>query len=265
MCREQRERIPPAERSLASQQLIEKDSDRVEIAPVVDLVLRILPPTAPNLLGTHEGGRPKEIPGSRKSHFRAAILLDHLGDPKVQNLQVLALWLAIHQHEVGRFEVAVDDRLGLTALLIEVTMGLLQHGTELVKQRGDPFERELLPLMLLEVLVEASPAHELHLDVAHRVGSLEVVDDHRIGVLKLGHEPSLALEPPPSLIVMGDLGLDQFQGALPVKLEVVNQPDFAHASLADFFEEPVLAEDHQPNSDGRGGQQIPRVPLGRNI
>src|SRR5271157_1386579 len=106
MCREQRERIPPAERSLASQQLIEKDSDRVEITPVVDLVLRILPPTAPNLFGTHEGGRPKEIPGGRKSHLWAAILLDHPGDPKVQNLQVLSLRLALDQHQVRGLEVS---------------------------------------------------------------------------------------------------------------------------------------------------------------
>ena len=72
-------------------------------------------------------------------------------------------------------------------------------------------------------------------------------------MLELGHQLGLALEPPPSLIVLGDLGLDQFEGALPVKLEVVNPPDLAHPSLADLLDEPVLVEDLLPLRDHRGG------------
>ena len=100
------------------------------------------------------------------------------------------------------------------------------------------------PLAFLEDLGEAAAADELHLDVGDRLGAPEVIDGHGVGMVDLGHQPGLALEPPPALLVLGQLGLDQLEGALRLQLEVPDAPDLAHAALADLLDEAVLVEEH---------------------
>src|SRR5262249_1710949 len=95
------------------------------------------------------------------------------------------------------------------------------------------------------------------------MGSLEVVDDHRICVVKLGSQSSFALESAPALVVLGDLRFDQLEGTLPLQHGVLDPPDLTHPTVANFLLEQVFAENQPTFLDGRGWDEVPVIGLVR--
>ena len=192
--------------------------------------------------------------------FRVAVILDHLGDAEVQNLELnlsTLVLLLVNQHQVRGLQVAVDDRLGLARCFVFVTVCILEHRAELVDDLNDHLEREWLARVFLEHLIQAATAHELHLDVAHRAGASEVIDGHGVGVIELGHQSGFALKPGPALVVLGDLGLDQLERAGTVQLDVVHLPDLTHAPFADPFQKTIFVEDDPVHFEDRHRQHVP--------
>ncbi len=270
--RGQQRHLVAAEREGAGQEVVEHHARGIDVAPRVDLLLLVSPfEAAADLLGAHVGRGPDDVLDA--GQLLAALVLDHLGDAEVEHLELdLAGRLRLRsaplgEHQVRGLEVAVDDRLGLAGLLVAVAVRLLEHGAELVEDPSHAVDRQGLARALLEDLFQAPAADELHLDVAHRVGAAEVVDGHGARMIELGHQPGLALEPRPALVVLGDLGLDQLQRAGAVQLDVLDLPDLAHAPDADLLEEPVLAEDDSARLEDRRGEFVPvargAVGLGR--
>ena len=75
----------------------------------------------------------------------------------------------------------------------------------------------------------------------------------------LGHHAGLALEPPPALVVLSELGIDQFQRGLLLERHVFNEPDLTHSTFSQLLLEQVFAEHRLPLLDRRRWQHVPFV------
>ena len=125
-------------------QLIEQHTDRIEVAPAVDAASSFLGDPAPNLFGAHVVRCTEKVALARQ--LGVSLVFGDLGDAEVEHLQVLIGRLAFDQHQVGGLQVAMDDRLGLARLLVDMPVGFLKHRTELVQELGDPGQGQGLTL-----------------------------------------------------------------------------------------------------------------------
>ena len=198
------------------QHLVERDPQRVEIDPMVDL-------QPLDLLRRHVTERSDQ----RAGHGQVALGVPHLGDPEVHHLG-----RPVGQdHDVGRFQVPVDH-----AHLVGVADG----GEDLL---GDPdrFRNGKNPGPVHQAS-ERLPLEELHHQERLARLLLERVDrgDSGVGQPRLG--PGLVLEPLDHLRVLGQLRRHHLESDDPAEVHVLGLVDDAHAAPADDLDHPVAAQ-----------------------
>ena len=217
--------------SLAGEELVEDDPERVDIARGRD-------PPPHHLLGARVVGRHR---GQERRGGRVLLggLGEQLGDAEVENLGHAGRG---HQ-DIGGLQVTVDNEI-----LVQVLHGLA-HG---------PMETEPVPdgkVPLGTIDVERLAGHELHDEVRTPVVRGATVEERRdVRVL----EPRKDLALPAKMAQDGlgsEAGVDQLEGHFTLEDPVVpNRPvDRSHAAVADLAEEPVGPDAHLRGERGVHG------------
>ncbi len=208
-------------------------------------------PLPADLLRRHVVGGPHHR--ARLRHLRRG----EAGEAEIEDLH-LAGRLDV---DVRRLEVAVDDAAGVGEA---EPVAQLHHQVEPPQQRTEG----AAPYRLAEV----QALHELHRHVGESgLVVPEVVDRDDVRVVELGGGLRLALEALAELRVGGERRRDGLDRDEAVEERVVRLEDLAHRTLADPFDDPVLADavqvhhDHPPGpSPGAERQRTcVRIQMGR--
>ncbi len=204
------------ERQPAGQQFVEDDADAVEVAAAVHVL-------AAGLLGAHVAGRADGELGVGGRQVVERGRGQQLGQAEVHHLEQLIGRVRVHDHQVGRLQVAVDDAL---------VVGGLQDFAELIKQPADAGRRQ--PAVGVQQGVEADALDVLHDDAgALRVVDRGVIEGDGVGVLEPRHQQRFAGEAVAEERVGGDVVVHDLDHHLPPQVELARQVDPAHAALAE--------------------------------
>jgi hypothetical protein len=206
------ERDPPRQR------LEEGDPDRVEVGAGVDVLRRA------QVLGGHVGE------GAHLRARRGAELLrsEDLGDPEVGDLgEDLAPVQRLDEH-VGRLQVAVDETAGVGEP--DPGKDLREDGHREVRGEGPPGRDQP---------IERDALHELHDDREVLLVGDEVEDGHDAGVVELGLDDRLGLEPLDHLRVSVELRVEDLDRHRPVETRIRARVHRSHPSLADQIPDEV--------------------------
>ena len=130
--------VSPREGQRFGQQLIEQHAHGIEVAPAVDLPATTLGDAPPDLFGAHVVGSAHDV--ALAGQLGTSLVLDHLGNTKVEHLEILPFGQALDQDQVRGLQVAMDDGLDLAGLLVDMPMSLVEDGTELIQQLGRPLQ-----------------------------------------------------------------------------------------------------------------------------
>jgi hypothetical protein len=148
------------ERHHARQHEVEQDADGVHVDPLVDLL-------AEDLLRREAGRRAEHVLLGDVRRSR-----DELGEPEVEDLDVVGATLPLAQHDVGRLDVAVNDPARVR--LAEALEHLRRDRHEVREAQAGPPTHEA---------VERVAGDVLHHDEGASVDAPEVVDRDDVGVL----------------------------------------------------------------------------------
>ena len=187
-------------------QIVEGGADRVDISTAVDS-----PGVALDLFRRHVGGRPHH--GSRNGHRGPAGVACN---PEIEDIGVDRAVLADVDHDVARFEVAVDHPVGVRRLS---RLCNLLDDLHLVLERQP--EREFF---------QRSALDELHGDVGPALDLADVIDPAHVIVLDPALGPGLALE---SIHLVGVVGPQELEGDRPAQTAVNRQVDAPHGAFAE--------------------------------
>jgi hypothetical protein len=231
-----RHRVRGDERRPPRDELVEDAAEGVQVGARVDGV-------AASLLRREVVRRADDRAGAG----RDAALVAELRDAEVEDLREVLARARLHQHDVARLHVAVDDarvvRLGERAehLLPDL------RGPRLVDRPPIPEHlREVLPRDVLhrevEPVVVGGGAHLAEVEHADRVRVREARDDPRLGEEAL-HRALLARE-----VAAQDLERERLPHP-----DVLRLVDGAHPALADQREEAISVGDHPAREAGRRG------------
>jgi hypothetical protein len=141
----------------------------------------------------------------------------------------------------------VDD--GARVRLVERHARLPHVGHDLVGRQA------LEPLQALRELLAAQELHDHEGHLRRRVDArVEDLDDEL--ALDVGRDAGLALEPGPEVVVVQDVGQHHLERAPPVRLDVDDLVDGAHAARGDAPDDPVPLREERA-VDQRGGHDPP--------
>ena len=135
----------------------------------------------------------------------------------------------LHQHDVRRFDVAVDD-------------ALFVRGREAARDLGGDLDgvvdRERPTLdPRLERLALVIPHGDEHLAIGGLVG---VVNRADVGMVERRGRFGFEHEAFPSVLVAGQIGREELQGDKPIEVRVEGLVDDAHAAATQLFQDPVV-------------------------
>ena len=161
------------------------------------------------------------------------ILVEHLGDPEVEDLEHLAARRAV-QEDVGGLDVAVDD-----ARSVRLRQRSAQRGEDLRAAQGCHGPRAP------DLLVQAVALQQLHhQEGGSAVGDAEVGDGDRVGMLDAAGGDAFALEADQSLRAAAGGGLEHLDRHVVLQLEVAGAVDGPEGAGADERLQSVLACQH---------------------
>ena len=213
------------EREHAGHHLEQQDAERVDVGPVIDVPLALAG------LGRHVLRGPEQD-ACRGLHRRRARRLEHLREPKIEDLDEVRIAQPRHQHDVVGLEIAVDDagdvRRGQRArdLCAHVQR---THGVErglAGEHRGERLTLEIL--------------HDVEVVALGR--DPEVVDLDDVLVADLVDRAGLLEEALHDLLVAGELAVDDLERHLLPDQRVLGEIDHAHPTGADLRDDPVVAD-----------------------
>ena len=239
--REDLDRGLSGEHARAGQEMVGHRSDRIHVAPGVDLGGR------GDDLGRHVERGTQDGVGVGRARVRPAVQV--LDEPKVEDLDEVGLQVPLAQEEIRRLDVAMDE---------PQLVGLPQRATRL-GQEMDHATRRLRPVDLDEFL-QVEPLEVLHRIVEGAVGGPAVVVNHDgVRMSQAGGELRFPLEPLQALAAGAGEELDRRGTAQHGVPSTVHDP---HAPLPQAFLQGVLAQaprfaylSAQPIQNGRDGRR----------
>ena len=191
-------------------------------------------PVSARLLGRHVARRADREPGG---HRRPVA---QLGQPEVEDAQMLLEPRLGAQDQVLRLEIAVNDPLRVR---------VRQAGQQLLGDLEDARERDR-PLQ--HRLAQRPAGDEVH----HQVGrplDAEVDHRHAVGVREAAHRLGLVLEAAEERLLRGDPGVQELHRHRPSQLNALALVDDAHRAGGDLGQDPVPALQHV--ADARVGRR----------
>ena len=175
---------------------------------------------AGRLLGRHVGGRADRDVGAGEGGAGGQIEI--LRDPEVEHLDEVRLVVPVHQHDVGRLQIAVDD-LG--------RVRRLQRARDLRRHQESPLDRQRP--VLEDQILEVDAVEELHDEVERAVGRgprIGHVDDVRVADLRGGAR--LAPEPLDQIGAVVKAGVQHLDRHPAADVDVLRLVDPPHGPLA---------------------------------
>ena len=227
------------ERRLAGAELVDDEAERVEIAAPVDRL-------ALALLGRHVRGRAED-----RARARAEVrirLVERARDAEVEHLDVVALAVAIEQHDVLGLEIAMHDAVGLRAAQ---RAGDLQGDGDGARRRHAARARQLV--------AQRPPLEELRRDEGLPVEIADVVEPHRVRVLDGRREVHLLHEAVDDLPLTRELSVNELERDLPVHGMLDGGVDDAHAAPAEHARDRVAAARDRPADERIHGLTSPAM------
>jgi hypothetical protein len=231
------------EERLPGEHLEEHDTEAPDVGLLVDAL-------AARLLGGHVGGGPEDDPGQRpgpgeggglgevdRGRAGAGVARPGLGEAEVEDLDLSAG----RELDVGGREVAVDDALAV---------GLLEGRGDLLGDLEGLVDGDRTPR---EALLEVFTHDELEGEEGLSVRFFQTVDGGDVRVVERGEEVRLALETGEALGVLSDLGREDLDGHVTVKVGVGGAVDLAHAPGPDGGGDAVVGKGLADQDDPPGG------------
>jgi hypothetical protein len=209
------------ERRPASDELVQQDSERVDVAPLVGWV-------ALHLLGRHVRRRAEQRAARGHAGFT-----DRAGEPEIADADVPLL---VDEH-VLRLEIAVDDAL---------RVGGGKPGADLTEDSERARQRH--PLLALHHRTEVITIDELHRQEAQVAVVGEVVDAQHVRVRDLARKRDLAAKAFESGVLV-DIAAHDLERYLYLELGVVRAEHLTHAALAERAEDAVARAEIGCGSD----------------
>lgn len=218
------------EGAASGEHFVEDGAEGENVATVVDGL-------AAGLFGSHVGHGAEEDPGGGEVLAEGdgdgfGVLGDGTGEGRLElgETEIEDLEAALADHEVGRFEIAVDDAGGVRGLEGGGELGGVLEGGG----RGEAGGRD--------ETVECLAVDELHGDEVDGFGLSDFVDNDDAGVIEGGGSAGFLEEAKTIFIGGGRGGGHDFEGDGAVEAFVAGFVDGSHAALAELFEDPVMRE-----------------------
>ena len=213
------------ERPPARQHLVEDHAGGVDVGAGVDRL-------AERLLGREVLGRAEDDAGLGQ-RLPAALGLGHLGDAEVEDLDHVALAVALDQHDVLRLEIAVHDA-GRVRVVEPAEDLALDRQRALDGHRTGGDRRP-----------QRGPGQELHGEKERPVtGAAKVGRGDDVGVVEPAGRFGLALEPAGELLLARQLRQEDLDRQIAAHHRVLGAVDGPHPADADAADDPIaLADD----------------------
>ena len=156
-----------------------------------------------------------------------------LGDPEVHDDDPLR---AVLDHDVGRFDVPVNDRRVVVVRKIERAGHLFGDGEDLRNTQGPG---------LAEVVAQGLSLDVLHHEVVELqfLVPLDIDHPHDVGVVQAGQDPGLAVEALDQVRVVPEVGGHHLQGRDVFERGVADLVHHTHAALPELAQHLVLLRD----------------------
>ena len=199
-------RIISGEGWIPGRELVQHHTQRVQVHPVIDLLAGCL------LRGQVQHGTDERSLGREARCNR-------VGQPKVHDLG-----RAVGEaHHILRLEIAMDDA---------VAVGVLQGSTDLAGIGDD------LADFCRGLVVQGVTLDQFHHDEGRTIRLSSIVHSDDVGLVELGRGSCLVQQARPALGVQASL-VQNLDGDVALKQDVVGAIDDAHATPAQFGVEPV--------------------------
>ena len=222
--RERRHGVAALERVPARSHLVEQDSEREEVGARVDR-------ESLGLLGRHVGHGAEQMPGARDAVGGEGLgaRVDGLGELGESEIEDLDAALAV-EHHVGRFEVAVNDPIGVGA------------GERVGERDGD--RQQLIERKAAggDGAREGAALDQLHGEKVEAAVFFDGMQGDDVGVFQAGDDGRFAFEAGSSLRVVRDLGRQHLDRHIAAQAAVVPAIDVTHPSGAELLENVVVRE-----------------------
>ncbi len=213
------ERRVGVEGGVAGQHFVEDDAERVDVGAGVARAFE-------SLLGGHvvEGAHQRAGNGVLR-------YADDLGDSEIGENGLPAFG----EHDVGRFDVAVDDAFAV---------GVVEAAQRVFQDAQDFGQRHTLALdaVLVQAGAQGVAFEQFHDHVVDVVLDIEVEDLHNGGMPQPGDGARLAPEAAQEFVLFYQVGTQHFDGHVAVKLRVAGAIDLRHAAAPEGFEDAIFAE-----------------------
>ena len=213
-----------SEGKLAAQHLVEDNAQGEDVRAMVHL-------NAPRLLGGHVGDGAHDLAGigfSSKCCFYVTVTaperLHQLGEAEVDDLGVAVL----SHHDVGGFEVSMNDALGVGS---GETLGDFGGEIERTGKRQSILREDVTELLSLD---------ELHRYEGDAVDFIDLENDCDVGMVKSCGRLRFLHETAPSFGVRHELGWENLDSYFTIQLGVERTVDDAHTATADFRQDFVV-------------------------
>ena len=231
----------------AGAELVDDEAERVEIAARVDRL-------ALALLGRHVRRRAED-----RARARAEVRLrpvKRARDPEVEHLDVVALAVAIEQHDVLGLEIAVHDAVRLRAP---------QRARDLEGDRDGA--RRCHAAHARQLVAQRLPLEELRRDEGLAVEVADVVEPHGVRVLDRRGEVHLLHEAVDDVPFACELAVNELERDLAIHGVLDGGVDDTHAAAAEHRRHGVAAARDRPADErirgltvavaGHGGYAYP--------
>jgi len=242
--REQRELGVAHEGRVAREHVVEHRAERVDVAPLTDVVAR-------HLLGRHVLGRPHERAAGRE----VGLLVLALDQAEIEHLHELAIGAVLDQHDVAGLEVAMHQAVGVSLREGSADLKRDAHGAAWREGRVG-----------VDELAQRAPVEQLHGDEAGAVvhGAV-VVHRDGVGVRELGHARGLEEEAIGEALarrvaargVAQLLDIQDLQRDLAPEVLLNRAIEPAHAATREGCHDAVASRDQKPQE----GILVPKIAL----
>jgi hypothetical protein len=185
-------------------------------------------PSAPKLLGRHEGRRPGDPGGVARARA------EHLGDPQVQHLEARGLTCSGVEEQVRRLEIAVDHACRVHAIERDREL------TEVVDDLGCR-ARPQARRALRQALAHQALHHQVRVTTLGLDPGVDDVD--QIGAVDPPAQAGLEREALAKLGLLDEVSVQHLQRARPSQQGVLDLVDRAHPTTTEHGPDPISARE----------------------